>query len=124
MKKMTLDEFLEYEEQSEISNTWDSWHNRSLFAKMMDIWAAADEVVKIYNQDKSSLLHQISNLHDLCRQIYSSYKYSYGFKWELKIAEWELYDFCLWDNTFQNTADTIMKRWFDQWCYDINYDLL
>ena len=40
-----------------------------------------------------------------------------------KVAEWELFDYCLWDNQFQNDSVSVMK-WFDQWCYDINYDLL
>ncbi|MBR5376218.1 MAG: hypothetical protein IK139_02955 [Lachnospiraceae bacterium] len=48
-------------------------------------------------------------------------KASEGIKWELKIAEWELYDFVLWDNLFRNTRKSV-TLWFDEWCYSTNFE--
>ena len=61
--------------------------------------------------------------HHLCNTIYLNPKSSVGQKWELKCAEWELYDFLFWGNEWNNSAETVTS-WFDQWCYDINYDIL
>lgn len=46
-----------------------------------------------------------------------------GQKWELRAAEWELYDFFFWNNYFRNSIDTVSK-WFDERRFAINYDLL
>ncbi len=107
------------------------WFDRSFYAQMMDIWGEADRLrnYKIdYDRAKTKEAYnrmekQGELFHHLCNTIYLNPKSSVGQKWELKCAEWELYDFVFWDNEWNNSAETVTS-WFDQWCYDINYDIL
>ena len=107
------------------------WWERNFYAQMMDIWGEADRLRNYkleYDSNKSEesykrMEKQADLFHHLCNTIYLNPESSYGQKWELKCAEWELYDFVFWDNEWNNTAETVTS-WFDQWCYDINYDLL
>jgi hypothetical protein len=102
----------------------DELMNRNLLLQMMDIWGEADKAVQAYlSSNTEATVKQLSNFHDVCNIIYSNPSIDNDTKWELKVAEWELYDFCLWDNSFHNDSSSVMK-WFDQWCYDINHDLL
>ena len=104
----------------EISN----WDNRTFFSQMNDVWGEANKAVEISCEGKTEkLTQQLKVFSEICSIIYSSPNISDGAKYELREAEWELYDFCIWNNELQNTSDSVM-RWFDQWLYDINYDLL
>ena len=127
MKKMTLDKFIEQpsDDSSYDIDTLNVLMERHFFLQMMDIWGEADNVIRIYlnENNKEKIQKQLDNFHNVCNIIYLNNNIDDNVKWELKVAEWELFDFCLWDNFFQNDHITVMK-WFDQWCYDINYSLL
>jgi len=55
----------------------------------------------------------------MCIDIKYMHKATEGAKWELKFAEWELYDFILWDNELKNSRKSV-TLWFDEWCYNTN----
>lgn len=93
----------------------------NLRSQMIDIW---EEINKCVNKPCNSLENQLDLVHKLCLKIYSNPKISDGFKYELKVAQWELYDFCLWGNRWNNSKESLMSAWFDLWLYEINYDLL
>ena len=126
MIKMTLDDFIVQEHDNP---KWDpasltELMERNLVLQFMDIWGEANKVLQAYKKSNADdIIKQLRNLHDVCNIIYVNDNIDENIKWELKVAEWELFDFCLWDNQFQNDSASVMK-WFDQWCYDINYDLL
>ena len=126
MIKMTLDDFIVQEHDHP---KWDpasltELMERNLLLQFMDIWGEANKVLQAYKKSNTdNIIKQLRNLHDVCNIIYINDSIDENIKWELKVAEWELFDFCLWDNQFQNDSVSVMK-WFDQWCYDINYDLL
>ena len=123
---MTLEDFIA---KSHDEPKWDpvslsELMNRNLLLQLMDIWGEANKVIQAYiKSNTEDVQKQLSNFHDVCSIIYLNNKIDENIKWELKVAEWEMYDFCLWDNRFHNDTTSVMK-WFDQWCYDINHDLL
>ena len=126
MNKMALDDFII---RANDSPKWDpvsltELMDRNFLLQMMDVWGEADKVIKTHEKSNTEeIIKQLSNFHDVCNIIYLNENIDDNVKWELKVAEWELFDYCLWDNLFKNDSVSVMK-WFDQWCYDINYDLL
>jgi hypothetical protein len=125
MKKLSLEEFLV---QPHDIPKWDSdslkeLMGRNFIYQMMDVWGEADKAVQTHQtKNTEAILKQLSNLHDVCNIVYINDDISDDVKWELKVAEWEIFDYCLWDNEFQNDSASIM-RWFDQWCYDVNFEV-
>ncbi len=123
-KKTELKEFI-YKEPyvPEISETvLKGRHQNSLHRQLMDVWGEVDSSLALYDKwkkgkaDIEDVKAQLECVHNCCYTIYSDPKASEGIIWELKIAEWELYDFVLWDNQFKNTRKTV-TTWFDEWCY-------
>ena len=92
----------------------------------MDIWGEVDASLSLYDKwkkgkaSREDVLSQLECVHNCCYTVYSDSKDSDGIKWELKIAEWELYDFILWNNEFMNNRRSI-TLWFDEWCYNTNF---
>ena len=100
------------------------WTDRTFFSQMNDVWGEANKAVESSSEGRTDkLIRQLKVFSDICSIIYMNPNITDGAKFELREAEWELYDFCLWDNELHNTPKSVM-RWFDQWLYDINYDLL
>ncbi|MBQ9606240.1 MAG: hypothetical protein IJV16_03600 [Lachnospiraceae bacterium] len=101
----------------------------SLHRQLLDVWGEVDASLSIYDKWKKGkalkedLLAQLDCVHNCCYTIYSDEKASDGIKWELKVAEWELYDFTLWDNFLQNNRKSV-TLWFDEWCYDTNFEAI
>ena len=97
----------------------------SLHRQLLDVWGEVDSAMNLYDKcrkNKASIddvKDQLECVHNSCYTIYSNPKATEGTKWELKVAEWELYDFILWDNTWNNTRKTV-TGWFDEWCYIAN----
>ena len=107
-------------ESQEISD----WHERTFFSQMNDVWGEANKAVEISSEGRTNkLIRQLKVFSEICSIIYMNPNITDGAKYELREAEWEIYDFCLWNNELHNTPESVMK-WFDQWLYDINYDLL
>ncbi len=136
MEKMSLDDFLNMDDSAQIVSVMDPEvlalrHSASLYRQLMDVWGEANhsmDIWKDYNKRRKKgryqdLLWQLDAFHKVCCIVYSNPNVNIYAKKTLRIAEWELYDFTLWDNEFRNNAKSVM-RWFDQWCYSINYDLL
>jgi len=114
MKKMTLEDFIvkPHDEPKWDLDSLKKLMDRNFVLQMMDVWGEADKVIQAYkNNKKENILKQLSNFHDVCNIIYLNENIDEKIKWELKVAEWELYDFCLWENLFQNDATSVMK-WF------------
>lgn len=97
--------------------------SHDLHRQMLDVWGEVDSALILYDKwkkgkaERTDLEEQLECVHNCCFVIYSDDKASAGIKWELKVAEWELYDFTLWDNRFKNNRKTV-TLWFDEWCYD------
>lgn len=100
--------------------------SHDLHRQLLDVWGEVDSSLSLYDKwkkgqaDRTDLEKQLECVHNCCFVIYSDEKASKGIKWELKVAEWELYDFILWDNRFNNNRKTV-TIWFDEWCYDTTY---
>ena len=117
--------------------TLDFWHGRSFYVQMMDVWGEVDKARNNYitlqkvpvtddelrNKRYEVLLDSLRFVRECIAVVREGNDFAEPVKQTFRIAEWELYDFCLWDNVFMNTADTV-THWFDQWCYDINAELL
>lgn len=120
----TLENFLkiEFENPFQSSETLLYRHVNSYHKQMLDVWGEMSNSLSLYKMVKKKkatmedLMNQLNSFHRCCYVVYSDEKNSEGLKWELRIAEWELYDFILWNNEFHNTEKTV-TTWFDQWCY-------
>ncbi len=103
-----------------------SRHKNSLHRQLLDIWGEVDASLSLYDKwkkgkaSREDVLSQLECVHNCCYTVYSDSKDSDGIKWELKVAEWELYDFILWNNEFMNNRRSI-TLWFDEWCYNTNF---
>ena len=102
---------------------------RNLYRQMLDVWGEMSGSVESYKKyekkklTKEELFNQLSAFHRICCTVYKASNITDGAKWELKVAEWELYDFMLWNNEFHNTIKSVTS-WFDQWCFGINKEML
>lgn len=98
-------------------------HSKDLHHQLLDVWGEVDSALSIYDRwkkgkaDEKDVKEQLECVHNCCYTVYSDEKASEGIKWELKVAEWELYDFVLWDNSFKNNRRSV-TLWFDEWCYN------
>ena len=113
------------------------WKSRNFYTQMMDVWGEVDKARKYYlkwNEVSSTyselkrerflaLLKSLQFVRECLAIVKENNDFEEKVKKTFRIAEWELYDFFFWDNEFCNTAETV-TRWFDQWCFNINYDLL
>lgn len=108
-----------------------AWHLHSFYWQMMDVWSEVEQAKWLWrkwnrtktNSDHTLIVNKMREVHNLCCIIRSDSYNSKGAKWELKVAEWELYDFFFWENTFKNNIDTVSK-WFDERRYAINYAII
>jgi hypothetical protein len=126
MKKLDLENYisLPIEKPSWDSASLNELMSRHFYLQMMDVWGEADRLVRYHSTSCIDTIdNQVKNFHNICSTIHYNENIEEGVKWELKIAQWELLDFCIWDNVFYNDSNSVMK-WFDQWQYDINYDLI
>ncbi len=125
--KISLESFLQkdYEKPDIDSAIIVARQNHSLHRQLLDVWGEVDSTMQLYDKCKKKkaniedVQEQLESVHNACYTIYSNPRVTEGAKWELKVAEWELYDFILWDNTWNNTRKTV-TGWFDEWCYIAN----
>ena len=98
-------------------------HNNSSFIDYMsDVWGEASQCVALKSSDNNTALDShIMTFIRIVDSVLTDDKISDGAKRELKEAEWELLDYCIWDNEWNNTDKSVMS-WFDQWVFDYNYD--
>lgn len=125
--KIDLEGFLkkEYDPPEIDAEILKARQNHSLHRQLLDVWGEVDSAMDLYDKCKKNkasiddVRDQLECVHNSCYTIYSDPKATEGTKWELKVAEWELYDFILWDNSWKNTRKTV-TGWFDEWCYIAN----
>ena len=125
MNKLSWQDFIKVDLTSDVDYSWDV---RPFVSHMSDVWGEANRVIQYFdewrnedtNDNHEKFLCQISFFHDVCANIYANNTVFEEGKFELKLAQWELYDYCLWDNTFGNNSKSVM-RWFDEWAYQANY---
>ncbi len=119
---MAKEDILTKEEEDMIA----IWNTRSFMSQMIDVWGEVDKLSD-FSKSKSDidkLIKQIKLVSKLCRVVRNCPNNTDGEKYDIKMAEWELYDYYFGDNIFNNDSPEMAANWFNQWCYDINYDLL
>ena len=137
--KIDYDEFIKDSKYDLKEYTFDEqtisfWKSRNFYTQMMDVWGKVDKARNYYikwknanTEDKekrfSALLKSLEFVRECLAIVKENNNFTEPVKQTFRIAEWELYDFFFWDNLFGNTSETV-TRWFDQWCYNINLDLL
>ena len=137
--KIDYDEFIKDSKYDLKEYTFDEqtisfWKSRNFYTQMMDVWGEVDKARNYYikwknanTEDKekrfSALLKSLEFVRECLAIVKENNNFTEPVKQTFRIAEWELYDFFFWDNLFGNTSETV-TRWFDQWCYNINLDLL
>jgi len=88
-----------------------------------DVWGEADKCIKLKNSEGTqSLEKQILVFINTVNAVLTDPKLSKGAKEELRASEWELLDYCVWDNEWKNKGNSAME-WFDQWMFAYNYEL-
>lgn len=141
-KKIPYEEFVrdDYYDLKEFTfdeQTMEFWRGRNFYTQMMDVWGEVDKARKNYivwkeipKSDTSkkrerflALLKSLKFVRECIAVVKENNDFEEKVKKTFRIAEWELYDFFFWDNEFGNTAETV-TRWFDQWCFQINLELL
>ncbi len=107
----------------ETRTIWSNRHKSSFIQHMSDVWGEADKCVKYKNSGELEKLDkQILVFINTVNAVLTDPKLTKGTKEELRAAEWELLDYCIWDNEWKNKNNTAME-WFNQWMFDYNYDL-
>ena len=137
--KIDYDEFIKDSKYDLKEYTFDEqtirfWKSRNFYTQMMDVWGEVDKARNYYikwknanTEDKekrfSALLKSLKFVRECLAIVKENNNFTEPVKQTFRIAEWELYDFFFWDNLFGNTSETV-TRWFDQWCFNINLDLI
>ena len=140
-QKIAYDDFIRDDRYDLKEFTFDEqslafWKSRNFYTQMMDVWGEVDKARNYYLKWKETpdtapekehrfqaLLKSLKFVRECLAIVKENNDFEEKVKKTFRIAEWELYDFFFWDNEFYNTAETV-TRWFDQWCFNINYDLL
>lgn len=105
--------------------TWKIRQKYSTFiSHMSDVWNEAKQCVDLKSSNNIDGLNSHIEVFINCINcVFTDDKVSKGAKAELREAEWELLDFCIWNNEWHNTSESVMG-WFNQWIFDYNYDLI
>lgn len=128
MEKIPFEEFIQTyprleDEDPETIKTWKNRHKFTFIEQMSDVWGEADKCVNLKNQNETEKLDkQIKVFISIVHSVLTDPKLTIGAKEELRHAEWELLDYCIWDNEWKNKDKTAMG-WFDQWMFDYSYSL-
>jgi len=118
IEKMGFKEFMDSNIEFVPGVERQKWAEKStIFSQMLDVYGEVERLMKYYeNNEPEKVKRQVEIIHNLCAAIHSptNQKATIGVRKELKAAQWELYDFCLWGNTANNTKKDVME-WFDYW---------
>lgn len=128
MEKIRYDEFIktypdinDYDEET--VKIWKNRHKFTFIQQMSDIWGEANKCVSMKNNSETQKLEkQIIVFINTVNSVLTDPKLSKGAKEELRSSEWELLDYCIWDNEWKNKGNSAME-WFDQWMFDYNFGL-
>lgn len=86
---------------------------RPIKSLMSDVWGEAEHSVRL--KDKASvedMENQLKSFSRICDSVYINPKATKGLIYELMVAEWEIYDFTVWNNEFGNNKKSVML-WFN-----------
>ena len=128
MEKIAFEDFMktypnieDYDDDTQ--RVWRNRHKFTFIQQMSDIWGEADKCVSLKNKGEVEKLEkQILVFINTVEAVLTDPKLSRGAKEELRSSEWEILDYCIWGNEWNNKDKTAMG-WFDQWMFDYNYDL-
>ena len=126
MEKISFEDFIKnYPDITEFDNEtvkiWKGRHRFTFIQQMSDIWGEAEKCVSLKNsKEMSRLERQIQIFINTVNSVLTDPKLSRGAKEELRSAEWELLDYCIWDNEWKNKGKSALE-WFDQWMFDYNF---
>lgn len=123
----TLEEDIPEISQDELN----CWHSHNFYSQMMDVCGEIENTKRIkanYDASQSSddyerLIESLNKVHRYCTIVRLDDKITPAKAYDLLIAEWFLRDCMIGDNAF-NISPKYYTEWFDQWLYDINFDLL
>ena len=121
IEKMTLDEFIDFVDESCDEQRQEMVNARSIFYSLIDLYGEARKLA--ISDDAETTLKQLESCHKLFNLIRHHKDCTDGMRYELKITEWSLYDFYLGKNQFHNNKKSIMS-WFNQWYVGFNFALL
>jgi mevalonate kinase len=101
------------------------WDADTIFSQMIDVWGEVDKAVEYIKnkQPIEKVEQQINIVHRICSSIHLNKEVKQSIKDELKDAQWELYDFCIWNNQWKNDINSIME-WWNPWCPYVDYSLV
>ena len=95
---------------------------RTFLFQMADVTGEVIRLVRRFEDWKNNntderkyhtVVNYLNIVHKFCYIVHSCPNVTDEEKRELKQAQWELYDYCLWGNERKNDAKSVMK-WFDQ----------
>lgn len=105
----------------ETAAVWRNRHRFTFIQQMSDVWGEAEKCISLKNSGKQQQLErQVEVFVNTVNAVLTDPKLTKGAKEELRASEWELLDYCVWDNECENKNPL---GWFDQWMYDYNFDL-
>lgn len=109
----------------------ENWRAHNFYSQMMDVCGEienAKRLQEIYETDRDAenfekLKSSLDKIHKYCSIVRLDPKTTDAQRTDLTIAEWFLRDSLIGENTFNISPDS-SSDWFDQWLFDINFDLL
>lgn len=126
MEKIKFEDFIKtYPDindfDEETATVWRNRHQFTFIQQMSDVWGEAEKCISLKNNgEQQQLERQVKVFVNTVNAVLTDPKLTKGSKEELRASEWELLDYCVWNNECKN-KDPL--GWFDQWMYDYNFDL-
>lgn len=121
LEKIDLPDFLDQYNPKPDKEVQEIANSRSIFYQLIDLYGEAKRINQC--MDKESMIKQLESCHRVCVKILNHSDVTPGMSYEVKVAEWSLYDFYLWDNKLHNNQNSIMS-WFNQWYIGFNFSIL
>lgn len=103
------------------------WNSHSCESRLADVWATADDLLSCYEacqgSDETKLCQYAQRMDSLISMICADESRGPRFRESIREAQWEVFNFVFGDNSFGHSGRSSMQ-WFDQFMYDINFDLV
>lgn len=103
------------------------WNSHSMESRLIDIWATVDDFMGCYVRQggvtDEKLDSYAERMESLVSMVCSDTTRGPGFAETVREAQWEVINFAYGDNAFGYEGRACMQ-WFDQFMYDINFDLV
>lgn len=119
ISEMSLQDFLKMKSEKIEKNDFDEIVRRRSMrpvkSLLSDVWGEADHSVRLKSggkADAESMYRQLESFSRICDSVYINSQATKGLIYELMVAEWEIYDFTIWENQFGNNRKSTML-WFN-----------